>query len=123
MAAPGATDEIDIAARATIAYSSEDLAHPIENLLDERSGPGGSRWTSARPDIIERIVVEFDQPQTISRLDYEVEETIRDRTQEVRVEVSTMEVGRIARFWFRNTISVPTEPSFSAKNRALISTA
>jgi len=88
MAAPGATDEIDIAARATIAYSSEDLAHPIENLLDERSGPGGSRWTSARPDIIERIVVEFDQPQTISRLDYEVEETMRDRTQEVRAEVS-----------------------------------
>ena len=123
MAAPGATDEIDIAARATIAYSSEDPAHPIENLLDERSGPGGSRWTSARPDIIERIVVEFDQPQTISRLDYEVEETMRDRAQEVRVKSRTMEVGCIARFWFRNTISVPTEPPFSARNSALISTA
>src|SRR5215510_11921734 len=30
----------------------------------------------------------FDQPQTISRLVYEVEETVRERTQEVRVEVS-----------------------------------
>ncbi len=87
-AAPRAAGEIDIAACATIAYSSEDPAHPVENLLDERSGPGGTRWTSARPDTIERILVEFDRPQTISRLVYEVEETMRDRTQEVRVEVS-----------------------------------
>ena len=43
---------------------------------------------SARPDVIEQIVVEFDQPQTISRLVYEVEEARRERTQEVRVEVS-----------------------------------
>jgi hypothetical protein len=86
--APRAADEIDIAACATIAYSSEDPAHPVENLLDERSGPGGTRWTSTCPDTIERILVEFDQPQTISRLVYEVEETMRDRTQEVRVEVS-----------------------------------
>ena len=34
------------------------------------------------------IVVEFDQPQTISHLVYKVEETVRERTQEVRVEVS-----------------------------------
>ena len=33
-------------------------------------------------------MVEFDEPQTISRLVYEVEETMRDRTQEVRVEAS-----------------------------------
>jgi len=88
IAAPRADHEIDIAACATIAYSSEDPAYPIENLLDERPGPGGTRWTSARPDAIEHIVVEFDRPQTISRLDYEVEETMWDRTQEVRVEVS-----------------------------------
>jgi len=43
---------------------------------------------SARPDTIEHIVLEFDQPQTISRLVYEVEEELRERTQEVRVEVS-----------------------------------
>jgi|SRR5215831_12345212 hypothetical protein len=87
-AAPRAADEIDIAACATIAYSSEDPAHPVENLLDERPGPGGTRWTSARSDTIERIVVEFDRPQTISRLVYEVEETMRERTQEVSAEVS-----------------------------------
>ena len=43
---------------------------------------------SARADTIEHIVLEFDRPQTISRLVYEVEEATRERTQEVRVEVS-----------------------------------
>ena len=57
-------------------------------MLDGRSGPGAPRWISARPDAIEHIVVEFDQPQAISRLVYEVEETMRERTQEVRVEAS-----------------------------------
>jgi hypothetical protein len=42
---------------------------------------------SVRADTIEHIVLEFDQPQTISRLVYEVEEATRERTQEVRVEV------------------------------------
>jgi hypothetical protein len=32
--------------------------------------------------------VEFDRPQAISRLVYEVEEAERERTQEVRVEIS-----------------------------------
>jgi hypothetical protein len=80
--------EIDIVSCATIAYSSEHPAHPAEHMLDGRSGPGATRWMSARPDTVEHIVVEFDQPQTISRLVYEVEEAIRERTQEVRVEVS-----------------------------------
>ena len=81
-------DEINIAGCATIAYSSENPAHPVEHLLDRRSGPGATRWISARPDTVEHIVVEFDQPQAISRLVYEVEEAMRERTQEVRVEVS-----------------------------------
>jgi hypothetical protein len=34
------------------------------------------------------LLVEFDQPQTMTELVYEVEETIRQRTQEVRVEAS-----------------------------------
>src|SRR5438270_11991596 len=63
-------------------------AHPVEHLLDEHSGPGAPRWMSARPDTTEHIVIEFDRPQAISRLVYEVEETMRERTQEVRVEVS-----------------------------------
>ena len=84
----GATGEIDIAGGATVAYSSEDPAHPVEHLLDGNSGPGATRWISARPGTIEHLVVEFDQPQAISRLVYEVEEAERERIQEVRVEVS-----------------------------------
>ena len=83
-----AAGEIDIACCATIAYSSEDAAHPVENILDGQSGPGGTSWVSARPDTAEHIVVEFDQPRAISRLVYEVQETMRERTQEVRVEAS-----------------------------------
>jgi F5/8 type C domain len=83
-----AANEIDIAGCATVSYSSEDPAHPVEHLLDGQSGPGATRWMSARPDTIEHLVVEFDHPQSISRLVYEVEEPARERTQEVRVEVS-----------------------------------
>jgi hypothetical protein len=83
-----AANEIDIAGCATVSYSSEDPAHPVEHLLDGQSGPGATRWMSARADTIEHIVLEFDRPQTISRLVYEVEEARRERTQEVRVEVS-----------------------------------
>ncbi len=83
-----AAGEIDIVGCATIAYSSEDPAHPIEHALDGKSGPGATRWISARPDTEERIVVEFDRPQAISRLAYEVGEDQRERTQQVRAEVS-----------------------------------
>jgi len=84
----GTDNEIDIVGCATIAYSSEDPAHPIEHAFDGRDGPGVTRWISARPDTVERIIVEFDEPQPISRLVYEVEEAVRERTQEVSVEVS-----------------------------------
>src|ERR1051325_3960945 len=63
----GAAGEIDIASCATIAYSSENPAHPVEHLVDGRSGPGATRWLGARPDVTEQIVIEFDQPQTIDR--------------------------------------------------------
>jgi len=83
-----AEGDIDIGNCATIIYSSENPAHPVEHMLDRHQGPGATRWTSARSDVAEQIVLEFDKPQTISRLVYEVEETMRERTQEVRVEVS-----------------------------------
>ena len=81
--------EIDIASRATLAYSSEDSAHPIEHLIDGHYGRGSTHWASARTNATERIVLEFDHPQQISCLVYEVEESQRERTQEVRVEVSS----------------------------------
>jgi F5/8 type C domain len=83
-----ADGEIDIARSATIAYSSERPTDPVEHLFDGHDRPGATRWVSARPDTTEQVVVEFDAPQTISRLVYAVEETERERTQEVRVELS-----------------------------------
>lgn len=83
-----AANEIDIIATAAIAYSCEEPAHPIEHAFDGLGGRGATRWISARDDTVENIVIEFDRPQVISRLSYEVEEPALDRTQEVRVEIS-----------------------------------
>lgn len=85
---PEASGEIDIPSNAALAYSSEDLRNPLENLIDGRCGAGGTHWASARPNATERIVLEFDHPQRISRLVYEVEESCHPRTQQVRLEVS-----------------------------------
>jgi hypothetical protein len=79
---------LDLAAGASFEYSSEDPQHCLENILDDHVGPGGTYWSGARADSIERLVITFDTPQTLSRLVYEVEETQAERTQEVRVEVS-----------------------------------
>jgi hypothetical protein len=81
--------EIDIASHAILAYSSEDPDHPLEHLIDRHFGRGATRWASGRPNATECIVLEFDHSQRISRLIYEVEECRQERTQEVRVEVST----------------------------------
>lgn len=87
-ARPLAANEIDIIASATIAYSSEDPAHPIEHTFDGYSSPGATRWISAQANTVEHIVIEFDRPLTISQLWYEVEERAFERTQEVRAEIS-----------------------------------
>jgi hypothetical protein len=81
-------DEIDIARCATIEFSSEQPNHPVEHLFDGRSGPGATRWIGGCVDETEEIVIEFDRPQPLSRLVYEVEDKECQRTQEVRVEVS-----------------------------------
>jgi F5/8 type C domain len=85
---PDSVRAIDLGARASIVYSSEDPAHPIENIMDDHSGPGSTFWSSERVDTVEQLLIEFDAPQPISRLVYEVEEIRSARTQEVRIEVS-----------------------------------
>lgn len=81
--------EIDIASHAVLAYTSEDPEHPIENLIDGRHGRNAPFWAGAKPNTAERIVVEFDRPESVSCMIYEVEECSCERTQEVRVEVSS----------------------------------
>ncbi len=80
--------ELDVTTGATIAYSSEEAAHPVDNAFDGRDGPGGTYWESARDNTSETLLIEFDQPHDISRLIFEVEERQLERTQEVRLEVS-----------------------------------
>jgi hypothetical protein len=86
---PERPGEIDIAGLALFAYSSEDPDHPLEHLVDGRGGPGGTHWSGARSNTTECIVLTFDPAQPISGLAYEVEECNQERTQEVRVVVST----------------------------------
>ena len=81
--------EIQLAAHATVLYSSEDPAHPIEHLFDGTSGRGAARWLGAQPNTIQQILLEFAEAQRISRLIYDVEERERERTQEVRMEFSS----------------------------------
>jgi len=86
---PGSSSaELDVTAGGTIAYSSEEPTHPVDNAFDGRDGPGGTYWESARENTSETLLIEFDQPQNISRLIFEVEERQFERTQEVHLEVS-----------------------------------
>jgi hypothetical protein len=81
--------ELNVAAGATIAYSSEEPAHPVDCMFDGRDGPGGTFWESARENTTETLLIEFDHRQIISRLIFEAEERERERTQEVRLEASS----------------------------------
>lgn len=81
-------DEIDLCRCATILVSSEATEHPVENMLDGRSGPGATYWTGERPNVTEAIVFEFDEPQRITRLMFEAEEHEGERTQEVCAQYS-----------------------------------
>jgi len=85
---PSHLRELDLAHCATIHYSSEDPSHPIEHMLDGSSGRGASRWISARTDVTEVLLVEFDEPQHLSHVAFEAEEPLAMRTQEVRAEFS-----------------------------------
>jgi len=84
-----AAGQLDLARVATLAYSSEAPDHPVEQVLDGHCGPGGTRWLASEADTSATLVVEFDAPQSLSRVIYEVEETATERTQQVRVEAST----------------------------------
>lgn len=56
--------------------------------MDEHTGRGGTFWSSEQPDTVEQLLLEFDTPQSIARLVYEVEEALAEKIQEVRIEVS-----------------------------------
>jgi hypothetical protein len=80
--------EVSILERAVVHFSSEDPAHPIESMFDGTAGMGASYWASARPNSTEVLVLEFDEPQSIGHVAFEVEESRVERIQEVRAEFS-----------------------------------
>jgi ribosomal protein RSM22 (predicted rRNA methylase) len=87
--AMGSAAEIDLQTRAEIYYTSETPEHPIERMLDGSRGPGATFWASEQPDTEETILLKFDEPTHVAAVVFEVEESERERTQEVRAEYST----------------------------------
>jgi hypothetical protein len=78
---------MDIVATVTVQVTSEDSAHPIDHVFDNRRGPGGSRWVAAEPGE-QTLILAFDTPQTIHQTILEVEEPEVSRTQELCLSVS-----------------------------------
>jgi hypothetical protein len=66
-------------------------------------------------------VIEFDRPQPIARFVYEVEETMRERTQEVGVDVSEDGARSYLQILVQEYNFSPGEPPTSARNSASIS--
>jgi hypothetical protein len=82
------TDEIDIAAVATVLVTSEAAEHPVDHAFDAYRGPGGNRWIAGEPGE-QTLILAFDAPQAIRRVALEVEEPEVARTQELQLAVST----------------------------------
>jgi hypothetical protein len=82
------TDEIDIAAVATVLVTSEAPEHPVDFAFDGSRGPGGSRWVAGEPGE-QTLILAFDAPQAIRRVILEIEELEVARTQELQLAVSS----------------------------------
>ncbi len=78
------TDEIDIAAVATVLVTSEAPDHPIDHTFDDHRGPGGARWIAGEPGE-QTVTLAFDTPQEINQILLEVEELEVARTQELQL--------------------------------------
>src|SRR4051794_41892389 len=81
------TNEINIAAVATVLVTSEDAGHPVDHAFDGDRGPGGSRWVAGEPGE-QTLILAFDAPQAIRRVVLEVEESEVARTQELQLALS-----------------------------------
>jgi len=78
---------LDITAIATVVVTSEDPAHPIDNVFNNRH-EGTSGWVAA--DNGEQcLILDFDQPQTIRQIALEIEEPEVERTQELTISISS----------------------------------
>lgn len=79
---------IDIPAVATVIITSEDPSHPIENIFSNDDQTGTHRWVAANPGE-QYVILDFDTPQTIRRINLAIEETEIQRTQELTIAISS----------------------------------
>lgn len=73
---------------ASVLVSSEDPSHPIDHVFDDRNGPGGTRWVAAENGE-QTIILAFDDPQRIQKVNLEIEEPEASRTQELSLAISS----------------------------------
>jgi hypothetical protein len=87
--APPATNAtmISVPDVAGVLVSSEDPLHPIDHVFDDRNGPGGTRWIAGELGE-QTIIVAFDCPQRLQKVNLEIEEAEMSRTQELSLAVS-----------------------------------
>lgn len=79
---------LDIAAVATVIVTSEDPAHPIDNVFDNHDEPGAHRWVAA--DTGEQyLILDFDKRQTIRQITLVIDETAVQRSQELTISISS----------------------------------
>jgi len=79
--------ELDIEAIATVHVTSAEPDHLITNVFDRSRGLGGSRWVAQKSGE-QSLVLTFHTPQTIRRIDLEIEEQEVSRSQELWLCVS-----------------------------------
>jgi hypothetical protein len=80
---------LDIPTIATVIVTSEDPAHPIDNVFTEHRDTGGVDYWMAADVGEQSIILNFDKPQTIRQIMIDIEEREVQRTQELTIAVSS----------------------------------
>ena len=78
---------LDLINNAEVIFTSEDGCHPVDNLVDGSRGRGSSQWIAGTSGQ-QVLIFNFDTPQHITEIVYEIEETKDTRTQEILLEAS-----------------------------------
>ena len=73
---------LDLINNAEVIFTSESEGHPIDNLVDGSRGRGSSQWIAGTSGQ-QVLIFNFDTPQHIAEIVYEIEETKDTRTQEI----------------------------------------
>jgi len=79
---------IDITAVATVIITSEDRAHPIDNVFNNHDQTGERRWAAADPGE-QCLILDFDTPQMIHQIALAIEEREVQRSQELTISISS----------------------------------